>query len=137
LECTAMCHLLLNHTISIPWQIMSDSSEKGQKSFIRLLKFSSFEPAFYCFSIVNRDGHWPDPTQAYFWPAVNKRQTRLWPGYFLTSTQRDFYWPKGKNWKIWHFRGNFPNPNPKQKWLTWPGSKFFDLDPSLVVVKQD
>jgi len=39
----------------------------------------------------------PDLTQAYFWPAVNKRPTRLWPGYFLTF---------------------FPNPN--QRWLTWP-----------------
>jgi len=29
----------------------------------------------------------PDPTHAYFWPAVNKRLTCLWPGYFST-------WPK-------------------------------------------
>jgi len=40
------------------------------------------------------------------------------------------------------FRGNFPNPYPNQRWLTQPdpsnknltrpGSKFFDLDLSLV-----
>jgi len=31
---------------------------------------------------VIRDGPWPDPTRAYFWPAVNKRPTRLRPGTF-------------------------------------------------------
>jgi len=29
------------------------------------------------------------------------------------------------------FRGNFPNSDPNHKWLTRPGSKNFDLDPSL------
>jgi len=37
----------------------------------------------------------PDPTRAYFWPAVNKRPTCLWLGYFLTRRE--------KNLKIWHF----------------------------------
>jgi len=29
----------------------------------------------------------PDPTRAYFWPAVNKRPTCLWPGYFPTRPE--------------------------------------------------
>jgi len=45
----------------------------------------------------------PDPTQAYFWPAENKRLTRLWPGYFLTRPEEIFFVPEGKNWKIWRF----------------------------------
>jgi len=72
-------------------------------------------------------GHpWPDPTRAYFWPAVNKRPTRLWPEYF--PTQRDFFWPEGqKIEKIDIFWGNFPNSNPNHKWLTRPdpGQKFW------------
>jgi len=32
----------------------------------------------------------PDPTRAYIWPAVNKRLTRLWPGYFLHNPKRFF-----------------------------------------------
>jgi len=59
----------------------------------------------------------PDPTQGYFRAAVNKRLTRLWPGYFLTQLEKIF-WPEGKNWKFGIFRGNFPNPN--QRWLTRP-----------------
>jgi len=38
----------------------------------------------------------PKPTQEYFWPTVNNRLTRLWPGYFLTDG--------GKNWKICCFQ---------------------------------
>jgi len=38
----------------------------------------------------------PDPTRAYFWPAVNKRPTRLWPGYFLTRPEEIFFRPEGK-----------------------------------------
>jgi len=30
------------------------------------------------------------------------------------------------------FRGNLPNPNPNQTWLTHPRSKIFDLDASLL-----
>jgi len=37
------------------------------------------------------DGPWPDLTQAYFWPAVNRRPTRLWPGYFLTRLEEIFF----------------------------------------------
>jgi len=42
---------------------------------------------------THRDGPWPDPTSAYFWPTVNKRPIRLWPGYFLTRPD-----PRHKNW---------------------------------------
>jgi len=76
-----------------------------------------------------------DRTRAYFWPAVNKSPTRLWSGYFLTQPE-DIFYPKGKV-----FRGNFPNTNLNHRWLTRPdlshkkltrpGSKIFDLDPSL------
>jgi len=75
----------------------------------------------------------PDPTWAYFWPAVNKGPTCLQPRYFLTRSE-------GK--KIEKFdilRGNFPNSNPNHKWLTNPShkkivptrSKIFEPDPSL------
>jgi len=38
-------------------------------------------------------GH--DPTQVYFWAALNKRPTRLWPGYFLTrpGSKKISYYP--------------------------------------------
>jgi len=57
-----------------------------------------------------------NPTRAYFWPAVNKRPTLLWPRYFLTRPKEILLTWSEKSWKIWHFRGNFPNPN--QRWLT-------------------
>jgi len=78
----------------------------------------------------------PDPTQAYFWPAVNKRLTWLWPRYFPTRPEAIFFWPEGK--KIEKFdilRGNFWNSNPNHKSLTqpafeqgtfWPEEIFFD-----------
>jgi len=76
----------------------------------------------------NRDGPWPNPTQAYFWPALNKMPTRLWA-------------EGQKIEKFDVFRGNFPNSNPNHKWLTRPepqkidptrpGSKILDPDPSL------
>jgi len=49
--------------------------------------------------VVHRDGQWPDQTQAYFGPAVNKRPTRLWPGFFLTQPEEIFFEPKGKKLK--------------------------------------
>jgi len=66
---------------------------------------------------LTRDGPWPDPTQAYFWPAINKRPTRLWLGYFLTQPEEIFFWPEGKKMeKFDSFRGHFLNPN--LKWLS-------------------
>jgi len=83
----------------------------------------------------------PDPTRAYFWPAVNKRLTLFWLGYFLTQPDEIFLDPKGKTReKFGIFRGNFPNPNPNHRWLTratknWPDPtqvKNFDPYPSLL-----
>jgi len=61
-----------------------------------------------------------DPTRAYFSPAVNKRLTRLWPRYFLIRPEEIFLTRRVKNWKFDILRGNFPNPNPNHRWLTWP-----------------
>jgi len=47
----------------------------------------------------------PDPTRAYFLPAVNKRPTRLWPGYFPTWPEAIFFDPKGKKLKNLTFLG--------------------------------
>jgi len=67
----------------------------------------------------SRDGPWPDPTQAWFWPAVNKRPTCLWPRYFLTQPEEIFFWPRGKQLKILGFLGEmFQTQN--QRWLTQP-----------------
>jgi len=71
----------------------------------------------------------PNPTRAYFWPAVNKRLTCLWPGYFLT-------WPEGKKLKNLTFLGEIFQ-NQTQTIYGWPdptqtGSKIFDPDPSLL-----
>jgi len=41
-----------------------------------------------------------DPTWAYFWPAVNKRLTHLWPENFLTWLEEIFLIGREKNWKI-------------------------------------
>jgi len=43
------------------------------------------------------------PNQAYFWPALDKRPTYLWPGYFLTQPKEILFWPKGKKMKIFTF----------------------------------
>jgi len=50
-----------------------------------------------------RDG--PDPTRTYFWPAVNKRPTQLWPRYFLTQPNEILFDPKGKKLKKLTFLG--------------------------------
>jgi len=64
----------------------------------------------------------PDPTRAYFWPAVNKRPTHLWPGYLLNGPKR-FFWPEGlKIFNFDLFTGNFPNPNTNHRWLPRPVS---------------
>jgi len=95
---------------------------------------------FICGFVV-RDGPWPDPTWAYFWPAVNKRLTHLWP-----DPKRFFLTRREKIEKFDSFRGNFPNSNPNHKWLpdptqatkNWPDLtrvKNFDPDPSLDFVQ--
>jgi len=80
--------------------------------------------------LLFRDGPWPDLTQANFWPTVIKRLTRLWPRYFWPESKIFFLIWRQKIEKFNIFRGNFLNPN--HKWLTRPGSKFFDPDPSLL-----
>jgi len=77
-----------------------------------------------------RDGPWPDPTQAYFWPAINKRPTCLWP-----DLKRFFLTRRAKIDKFEIFRANYSNSNPNHKLLTRPGLKIFDPDPSLVECK--
>jgi len=72
----------------------------------------------------------PDWTQAYFWLAVNKRPTCLWPRYFLTRPKDIFLIQREKNWKFDAFRGNFPNSNPNHKWLTHPEPQ--KIDPTWV-----
>jgi len=80
----------------------------------------------------------PHPTRAHFWPAVNKRPTRLWTRYFLTHCDKVFLDPKEKNWKFEIYGWNFPDPDPevavlirlRQKKITWPGSKNFCPYPS-------
>jgi len=71
----------------------------------------------------------PDLTQAYFWPAENKRPTRLRLGYF--PTRRDFFWLEGKKIEKFDiFKGNFPNSNPNHIWLTQPKPQ--KIDPTRV-----
>jgi len=78
--------------------------------------------------VLSRDGPWPEPTQAFFWPAVNKRPTLLWPGYFLTRPEQiSLIWRE----KLTFLGENFPNPNrrwlirhnPSYKTFTRTGSK--------------
>jgi len=59
-----------------------------------------------------------DPTRAYFWPAVNKRLTRL----FLTWPEEMFLTRRGKNWKILDFQGEIFQTQTKDGWPgpTWP-----------------
>jgi len=72
----------------------------------------------------------PDPTRAYFRPAVNKRPTRLWPGYFPTRPEAIFFYRKGKKLKILTFLGEIFQiltqtingwPNPTRVKIFWPG----------------
>jgi len=61
----------------------------------------------------------PNPTRAYFWPAVNKRSTCLWLSAFWPDPKRFFLTWREKIEIFYIFRGNFPNSNPNHKWLTW------------------
>jgi len=74
-----------------------------------------------------RNRPWPDPTRAYLWPAVNKRPTRLRPGYFPNRPEDIFFYPKGKNLKNLTFLGEISQiqtqnindwPDPSHKKLT-------------------
>jgi len=48
-----------------------------------------------CSNPGSKDGPWPNPTQAYFWSAINKRLTRIWPWYLLTQLEDFFFEPEG------------------------------------------
>jgi len=79
----------------------------------------------------------PDLTEAYFWHTVNKGPAHLWPGYFLTRPNEIFLTQREENWKILNLKVKFSKPrggwpDPTQNDLPWPGSKIFDLDPSLL-----
>jgi len=68
----------------------------------------------------------PDQTRTYFWPAVNKRPTRLWSGYFLILPNDIFLTRRAKNEKFGFLGQNFQIhtqtingwPNPGLKFLT-------------------
>jgi len=77
--------------------------------------------------VYTRDGPWPDPSL--IWLAVNKRPTRLWPGYFLTRPEAIFFDPKGKKLKNLTFLGEIFRiltqtingwPDPTQATKNWP-----------------
>jgi len=86
----------------------------------------------------------PDPTRTYFWPAVNKRQTPLWPEYFSTRPDDIFlepFDPKGKKLKNLTFLGEihtqskdgWPNLTRLEQQKFYPTRvKIFDPDPSLM-----
>jgi len=60
---------------------------------------------------IGPDPTWPDPTRA-----VNKRLTHLWPGHLLILSEGE----KLKN--LGFLGGDFPNPDPSQRWLTRPNT---------------
>jgi len=75
---------------------------------ILVLPFSEKIVLWKTCSATIRDG--PDPTRAYFWPATNKKLSRLWPQDCLTPvlsdpTRRDFFDPRGKKLKNLTFLG--------------------------------
>jgi len=76
-----------------------------------------------------RDGPWPNPTQAYFWPTVNKGPTHLWSGYFLNQSDKINLTRrvKIKNLGFW---GEIFHTQRDPTWV-----KKLDLDPSLNVHK--
>jgi len=69
-----------------------------------------------------RDGPWPYPTQAHFWPAVNKGLNPLWPGCFWPDPM--IFDPKQK--KLINLRF-LEEIFQTQRWLTRsdPGQKIF------------
>jgi len=71
----------------------------------------------------------PSPTWAYFWPAVNKRPTHLWPGYFLTHPEDIFFGSKRKKLIYFGFLGEIFHTQTKQRWLTWPEQQ--NIEPAL------
>jgi len=78
--------------------------------------------------MCTREGLWSDPIRAYFWPAVNKRPTSLWPSYFLTQPKEILFDPKGRKLKNLGFLGKIFLSQTQTK-DGWPGSKFLKPEP--------
>jgi len=69
----------------------------------------------------------PDPTRAYFWPAVNKRLACLWPGYFFTQPQDVFLIRREKIEKFDNFsKFSKFKPKPKMAYPTQPEPQKID-----------
>jgi len=91
-------------------------------------------------TFFDNSGPWPDPTWAYFWPAVNKRPTCPLTQVLFDTTRWDFFDPKGRKLKNLGFLGEIIQTqtkamltwlNPSKEKLTRQGPKNFDPDPSL------
>jgi len=78
----------------------------------QLAKFSSHVPGGHVSELWIEMG--PCQIWAYFWPAVNRRQTHLWIGYFWPNLII-FFWPVGKKLKNFRFSGEILAGS------TWPG----------------
>jgi len=108
-----------------------------QKWFVQTFLHQFFYQ-FLC--VINGPEMGPDPTRAYFWPAVSKK---LCLGYFLTQSEYIFVWPGGgKMEKFGIFIGNFPNPGPNQRCLaqsnpTWPKQHKIDQIQSGPITNMD
>jgi len=66
-------------------------------------------------------GMGPDPTQAYFWPALNKRWTCLWLWYFLTQPDEILFIQRENVKKNWFIVKGIGWPNPSNKKMTQTG----------------
>jgi len=116
----------------------------GFKIYLTKTRFiSSYKFKFFIAKQIGLKGRAQGSMPAsdrHFRPAVNKGLNCLWPVYFLTQANEIFLNPKEKNWKIGVLGRNLADPelayptHPKHQKikLIWPGSKFFDQDPSLV-----
>jgi len=103
--------------ISKPWpyggrrQKTETCVEAHMCSWRPTLRGPNWEPRFGL-SVQSRDGPWPDSTWAYFWPAVNKRPTCLWHGYFLTQP-KEIFLTRRENLKNLTFLGEIFQTKPK------------------------
>jgi len=75
--------------------------------------------------VFGGNGPWPNPTQAFSWPAVNKRL--ICPCAFWPSP--DFFWPEGKKLINSRFLGEIFQTQTKDSDPTRFVSKVFDPDP--------
>jgi len=109
------------------WVLLFKKNGCTQESIEKKVPWQGLEMSNLHLSVLLEMG--PDLTRAYFWPAVNKRPTPLWPGYFSTQTEEIFFEPNGKKLKNLTFLGEIFQiqtqtingwPNPSHKKLTWP-----------------